>query len=241
MKTMNNHIQKLFLKGALCFLMATLAVPAFAQDDFEEEEPAENVKVRRVTVTKENYQLMTIKGIVLDEATKNPLSGIQVKTLGNIRYSAMSDEDGTFTIKVPVFATALYVHAPEFLSQQVAIPADTNTVVRIYMLNDKYASMYEDGTSYTATRSMVAKNDHNLSIDAEIQSRMGGDVRSIQRSGMPGTGNNFFIRGINSINATSQPLIILDGVELDMQQNREMLHNGYLNNILNNLILHKVF
>ena len=44
-----------------------------------------------------------------------------------------------------------------------------------------------------------------------------------------------FIRGLNSITADAQPLIVVDGVELDMQRDRASLHDGQFNNILANI------
>ena len=44
-----------------------------------------------------------------------------------------------------------------------------------------------------------------------------------------------FIRGINSLMSNAQPLIVIDGVEQDMQQNRVCLHDGQVNNILANI------
>ena len=43
------------------------------------------------------------------------------------------------------------------------------------------------------------------------------------------------VEGINSLNANAQPLIVIDGVVMDMQYNREMLHDGYYNNMLANI------
>jgi TonB-dependent SusC/RagA subfamily outer membrane receptor len=44
-----------------------------------------------------------------------------------------------------------------------------------------------------------------------------------------------FIRGLNSINANAQPLVIIDGVETDMQPGRATLHSGRAFNALASL------
>lgn len=232
MKSILYNIQKSFQRNALFVLAVMMVGPVFAQDFEEEDEEEESLK-RRVYVEAEKYDLVEVKGIILDEITKAPLGGIQVKALANKRYTAMSDDDGTFTIKVPKFITALYVYAPEFSSHQVAInPLDPDEIVKVYMLSDKFRPMYEDGTSYTAKRGFTATGGHAFTIDTELQEQLLGDVRSVQRSGAVGIGNNLFIRGLNSINATSAPLIIVDGIEMDQQLSREMLHQGDLNNML---------
>ena len=41
-----------------------------------------------------------------------------------------------------------------------------------------------------------------------------------------------FIRGLNSLNTTAQPLIVLDGMMMDMQLDRTSIHDGFFNNVL---------
>ena len=93
---------------------------------------------------------MSVKGVVSDLATGKPLAGVQLRSLANDRYTAMTDEKGAFTINVPTFTTALYVHSPEYLSQQVAIMAEDSTqTIQVKMLSDKFQPMYGTGTDYT--------------------------------------------------------------------------------------------
>ena len=121
------------------------------------------------------------------------------------------------------------------MSQQVSIIAgDSTQQVRISMLSDAFAPMYEDGTTITAKSSFVS-NGNGLSIDEEMTEKLGGDIRMNMHSGNLEQGAAMFIRGINSINANAQPLIILDGVELDMQQNRLSLHQGDIFNMLSTI------
>ena len=213
------------------------ATPAFAQSDDEddEEELETAIKQPKRNATQANYPTVTIRGSVTDQATGKPLAGIQLQALGNVRYTAMTEEDGTFAIKVPTFATALYVHAPEYADQQVAIIAgDSTQSVAIKMLYDKFGTMYGRGTSYTAKGE--AKIEHfGVTVDNEISHRLGSDVRTVMRSGAIDGGAAMFVRGLGSINADAQPLVIVDGIELDMQRDRYSLHDGQFNNMLSNI------
>ncbi len=233
MKSIIYNIQKAFNKNALCLIALGMAMPAMAQDDWTDEDVAKAPK--RPKVEQEKYQLKVVKGVVLDEVTKKPLGGVQVKALGNSRYTAMSDDDGTFSIKVPTFTTSLYVYSQEFSAQQVAIGGKEDNIV-VYMLSDKFRPMYEDATSITASRNFTATTGHNYTIDSDIENNLSGDIRTIQRSGSIGLGSSMFVRGMNSINANAQPLVIVDGVEMDMQLSREMLHSGNFNNMLANVM-----
>lgn len=224
----------MILRISLCSIMFGFTFVTFAQDD---DTSTNEVIVHSKPATKEDkqYQMKTVKGIILDQATKTPLAGIQIKTLENNRYTTMSDEDGLFTIIVPVFSTSLYVYAPQYLSQQVAIGKSGGKTLKILLLSDKYKRMYDNGNKIIATNSFASYASPSITIDGNIQSQLGSDIRSIQRSAAPAIGNAMFIRGLNSLNSNSQPLIVIDGVEQDMQQNRLSLHSGQFNNMLVNI------
>ena len=235
-----NFIEQGGLRLAVCTLMVGLSLGvgyAQSEDDADDEESTEAAikQPSRSEMKQVNYPTVTVKGIVRDQATGNPLPGIQLRALNNVRYTAMTDENGCFEIAIPEFTTALYVHAPEFLSQQVPVIAgDATQYLQISMLADKFQPMYGEGTDYTARRTAEI-NRFGVTVDAEIANKMGGDVRSIMRSGAVDGGATMFIRGLNSITSDAQPLIVIDGVEYDMQRNRSSLHDGQFNNILANI------
>src|SRR5574344_1574175 len=128
-------------KHIILLVAGLLSLPSmvWAQDDIDEE--ATTAPKVRKAVRKPQYAMKSLRGIVLDQGTKAPIAGVQVRTLGNVNYTAMTDETGTFTIKVPVFTTALYVHSPEYLPLQVAVSADTSKVMTIRLLSDRYQNM----------------------------------------------------------------------------------------------------
>jgi hypothetical protein len=97
-----------------------ITTPAIAQDDdATSEETTTQKKITRVVVP--SYPTKEVRGICIDAATKAPLAGIMLSALGNDNYTAMTGDNGEFVIKVPVYATALYVHSPQYLSLQVPI------------------------------------------------------------------------------------------------------------------------
>ena len=207
---------------------------AFAQDDdaIDDEEEVV-VKKKKPVVKMPTYPTKEVKGVCIDAVTKKPLAGIMVQALGDINYTAMSDEDGQFTIKVPEFATALYVHSPEFLSQHVGLGAQ-GTALTIEMISDKFRPMYDKNTHIGASATALVRNTTSQTIETDMENLLGADIRSISRSGGPGFGNAMFIRGLGSLTANAQPLIVIDGVVQDLQQTRSAQHYGdYINLLLN--------
>ena len=229
MKMKRQHILYFSILSMLC-----LGMPAYAQDDDVDDDDDVQVVYKKKTVKIPTYPTVEVKGQCIDAATKKPLAGVMIQALNDKNYTAMTEEDGTFVIKVPTFATALYVHAPEFLSQHVGLGRQ-GAELSIEMLSDKFKPMYDNTTPIVAAATADVKNTTSQTIETDIEELMGADVRSITRSGGPGYGAAMFVRGLSSLNANAQPLIVIDGVVQDMQQTRSSLHYGDYTNLLLNI------
>ncbi|MBQ8676805.1 MAG: SusC/RagA family TonB-linked outer membrane protein [Bacteroidaceae bacterium] len=231
---MNNNVKHFCKAGIAAMIFCIGVLPASAQDDVEEvvEEVAPVKKVKRAI---KQYPMVEISGKVVDAATGEPLPGVKIKSYNNSFYAAMTDSVGNYSISVPTFVTSLSAALEDYNMTQVAINGRTQGV-DIMLFSDVYNADYSEKTS--GSRSVSTSGfDYttSLTVDQEIQNRLGGDVRAISRSGIPGQGVSMFIEGFHSINATSQPLIVIDGVIHDQMYSSSMLHNGYYNNLLTTL------
>ena len=175
------------------------------------------------------YEMQTVKGTITDESTKQGIGGVRVQALGYEKYSTLTNEDGTYSIEVPTFVTSLYLYSPDYNVQQVAIK---NGDVNAALISDKLKGYYTDGTTITSRDGIVLDETSSLTLETEVEKFLAGSVHSVSRSGLPGQGAYLNIRGINSLNANAQPLIILDGNMIDPQYNRTSLHEGFYNNVL---------
>ena len=216
------------------FFNVLISQSVFAQDDTAIDEDEGTVVRRDPRPTMPSYPTKEIKGVCVDAATKTPLAGIMLRALDNANYTAMTDDNGEFTIKVPTFSTALFVHTPQYLSLQVSI-AGVDEPLHIEMIPDHFRSMYTLGTNVTASNTQQIVNTTTQTVETDIEGIMGADVRAITRSGGPGYGAAMFVRGLNSLTANAQPLIVIDGVVQDMQQTRTTLHDGDYTNLLLNI------
>lgn len=227
---MKRHIILWF--SILCALC--IGMPAHAQDDESANDDTEVKAPKKPTVKVPTYPTMEVKGICVDAVSKAPLAGIMIQALGNTNYTAMTEDNGQFTIKVPTFATVLYVHSPEYLDQHVGLGKE-GELIHIEMLSDKFRPMYDQDTHIGASSTVKVANTTSQTIETDIEGNLGADVRSITRSGGPGYGAAMFVRGLNSLTANAQPLIVIDGVVQDMQQTRTTLHYGDYNNLMLNI------
>lgn len=216
--------------AAAMFFMGA-ALPALAQDDVDSEEAAQVVVKKPVKPVKK-YPMVEIKGKVVDAATGEALAGVKLHAYNNSFYTAMTDENGEYTISVPTFVTSIATDYEDYNTNRVSINGRT-AGVNISLYPSKYQKDYSSGAS--ASKSVSTKgfiNTTAVTADQEIQNRLGADVRSISRSALPGQGAAMFINGFNSLNSNAQPLIILDGVVYDMMYDSDNVHSGYFNNLL---------
>lgn len=227
----NNKFQQGFLKVGIGLMMLSGATTLMAQD----EANAVTVdSIRRKPVkAAPKYEMKEVSGYVYDAATKQPLDGARVQAYNDNRYSIMTDENGRYTISVPVFVTSLYVSVPEYNDIQVAIDGNKAPAVALY--SNKFNSFYSSNTVLTAQKTAVIDNSSSITIDTEIENKLGGDIYTINRSGLHGQGAAMFIRGLNSLNTNAQPLFVVDGMIIDMQLDRASIHDGFFNNILSGI------
>ena len=168
-------------------LLAFGSLTVYAQNDDTDEDDVPAKVIKKPVAKLPSYPTMEIAGICVDAATKQPLAGIMVQALNDKNYTAMTGEDGHFVIKVPEFATALYIHASEYLSQQVAI-GPQGTAIYVEMLSDKFRPMYGKSNTVGASAVTTISNTTSQTVETDIEGQIGADVRSISRSGGPGYG-----------------------------------------------------
>jgi len=156
-----------------------------------------------------------IKGSVMS-ASKEPISGATILVTSK-NLSAVSKADGTFTIGAST-GDVLTFSAVGFESKDVKT---TGLVVNV-VLNESIKSMDEiisigyqklRKSDVTGAVSSVRAKELNLSTPTLSQALVGkvAGVQVSQVSGAPYSGTKIRVRGIGSINASSEPLYVVDG------------------------------
>ncbi|MBQ8969371.1 MAG: SusC/RagA family TonB-linked outer membrane protein [Bacteroidaceae bacterium] len=236
MKKTSNRFLHIDLKRGLCLAMLSCVCfsTVYAQAETEEEDAAAvnvyNKRKAEKEKAEKQYPMQTVKGIVTDNATGNPLGGVRIQALGYEKYSVLTEEDGTYSIDVPEFVHTLYLYVPGYATQQLAIKKGKEA--NASMLSDVFNSYYTDGTNITAKATAHLDQTSSLTVETDMENKLAGALHSISRSGLPGQGAYLSIRGVNSLNANAQPLIVIDGNIIDPEYERTSLHAGYFNNLL---------
>ena len=151
------------------------------------------------------------------------IQGATVVAKGS-KAGTSTNANGAFTLSVPENVYALTVTSIGYSQQDVSILNQTSVAVSLVSttqsLNDVVVIGY--GTTRRkdltgAITSVQAKNFNQGQIaapDQLLQNKVAG-VEVSTTSGQPGSATTIRVRGTNSILNTGNPLIVVDGVELD--------------------------
>lgn len=160
--------------------------------------------------------LVKITGRVTDE--KNlPVPGASVATKTGGRGTT-TDDDGRFTLTVES-GTILVISSTGFTSQEVvareAKPLVISLKTDVQSLGEVVSIGYQRlrKSDLTGAVSSVKASELNLSSPTISQALVGkiAGVQVSQVSGAPYAGTKIRVRGIGSINASSEPLYVIDG------------------------------
>ena len=164
-------------------------------------------------------QQITVKGHVKD-AIGEPVIGATVKVAGT-QAGAVSDFDGNFTIKADQGATLTVTYVGYQTATVKAAPSvevimqdDAQLLENVVVIGYGRAKKSDLTGSVTAIK--PDEMNHGLITSAQdaLQGKVAG-VNITNSGGMPGSGATIRIRGGSSLNASNDPLIVIDGLAMD--------------------------
>ncbi len=163
----------------------------------------------------------TVTGNVTD-ANGDPMIGITVTLDG--KPVAVTDLDGNFTVNNAKSTSVVKLSYVGYLDQQftvgnksqfnIVMKEDPKSLEEVVVVG--YGTMKRSDLTGAVTSvgdEAIAKSVPT-SIDQVLQGRAAG-VQIQANTGTPGGSSTIRIRGTNSLNATSQPIFVIDGVIID--------------------------
>ena len=164
-------------------------------------------------------QAFPVTGIVTDNKG-NPLPGVTV-TVKNTTIGTVTKENGEYTLSLPgdnhtlVFSYIGYTRKEVTVGSQPTI----NVVMESSVASLDQLVVIGYGTqkkkNLTGSIGMINAAQMEKNPGGSINTSMQGKIAGLQittNSGEPAAGANITLRGVSSINGSSQPLIIIDGV-----------------------------
>ncbi len=170
-------------------------------------------------------QNRTITGTVTDANDGVMLPGVSVVLRGTTLGTA-SDLDGKFQLVIPESQMSGAVLVASYIGYETAEVSVTGDVVNIQLtvkdesLDEVVIIGYGKVKKEDATGSVLAvgSDDFNQGAITSAQELLVGKTAGVvitSNGGAPGAGSTIRIRGGSSLNASNDPLIIIDGVPID--------------------------
>ncbi len=164
----------------------------------------------------------TLQGKVLDAATGKAIVGASVSMPGVA--SAFSDNDGHFQLKKTADNAVLQVKASGYATRTLAYRGQNEVTVELYEQGYINATQQVSLPFADVRSEQVAQSYYNYdasgfqkrgAVSAEELLVGGSGLNAVARSGAAGSGVNMYLRGFNSLNANTQPLIVMNGMPID--------------------------
>ena len=166
-------------------------------------------------------QTRTIKGVVTDAQNGEALIGATVIVEGD-KSGTVTDFDGNFSLQVPSSAKKVKISYIGYIDQVVAI--SDNMKVNLESDSKALADVVVIGygtarkSDLTGSVATVKAKDFNKGLVSSPEQLINGKVSGVQimsNSGSASAGSTIRVRGGASLNASNDPLIVLDGVPLE--------------------------
>ena len=172
-----------------------------------------------VAVTVAAQSQVDVKGVVTDE-TGAPMVGVAVFVEGTTN-GTMTDEKGAYSIKAPSPEAVLRFEMMGYKAIQAKVGNKSTLSVQMQpdtqFLEEVVVIGFGEKKKSDLTGSVVNVKMNDVldspltSVDQALQGKVAG-VDIITSSGDPTAGTSIRIRGSRSINASNEPLIVVDGV-----------------------------
>ncbi|AWV98520.1 SusC/RagA family TonB-linked outer membrane protein [Arcticibacterium luteifluviistationis] len=162
--------------------------------------------------------LQTVSGTVKDD-TGETLPGVSIVVKGTTNGTT-TDIDGSFTLNVPTKSSVLVFSFVGYLAQEVTVGNQSQINVNLKLdtqaLDEVVVVGYGTAKKKDLTGAVSSVNieDTRLQPNTNASQILRGTTAGVQviDNGRPGQAGSIRIRGINSISASTDPLIVLDGI-----------------------------
>ena len=168
------------------------------------------------------YAQITVQGNVKDSEGE-PVIGASIKIVGTTA-GTVTDFDGNFTLSNVAPGAKLQVSSIGYATQEVTAAEDLviTLVEDSKVLNDLVVIGYGVVKKSDLTGSVTAlkPDSKNKGVVVSAQDMLGGKIAGVNvvsDGGTPGGSSTIRIRGGSSLNASNNPLIVIDGVPMDQQ------------------------
>jgi len=166
-------------------------------------------------------QKVTVKGVVVDGQTQEPMIGLTIKEKGQTT-GAVTNIDGQYAISVPSNATLVFSYMGYKTVEQAVNGRNSINIEMmpdVAQLDELIVIGYgvQKKSDVTGSISSISGKDiNNIPVSSTLQALQGraAGVNIIQNTGAPGGKTTIQLRGVGTVN-DSDPLYVVDGFIVD--------------------------
>ena len=183
-----------------------------------------------------------IKGRVADAATGEAIIGASI--IYNNKVGAITDLEGRFHLDIVSYPSDINISYVGYQSLQVKV-GERDSVVNIrlhedsHQLNDVVVVGYgtQKRTQLTGSVATISSEKIDIFPAPTLDAALGGIVTGVDitQNGQPGSGSTIRIRGGNSVNASNNPLYVIDGFIYQVDASSQKTGIGNLESTLDPL------
>jgi TonB-dependent starch-binding outer membrane protein SusC len=164
----------------------------------------------------------SVSGTVTDSKDGTPVAGVTVSVKGT-KTAVKTDAAGAYTITAATNAPVLVFSSVGFTTQQVTA-ANGSASVKLTQSNTQLQDVVVVGYGTARKKDLsgsittISSKDFQKGVMSTPEQLIAGKVAGvsiISNGGQPGSGSIIRIRGGSSLNASNDPLIVIDGIPLD--------------------------
>ncbi len=168
-----------------------------------------------------SYAQRVLKGKVTDVADGKGIPGVSVAVKGKAGNTAVSTSNGDFTISIPSNSSVLIFTYMGYATQEITVGSQNNLKVSLsasnQLLDEVMVVAYGTAkkSTYTGSAATINADKTKEMPVTSFQNALTGRVAGVQitnASGQAGATPSIRIRGTGSINASNEPLYVIDGV-----------------------------
>ena len=161
----------------------------------------------------------TVKGQVTDDSGE-PLPGVFVE-VENMKIGTMTDGDGNYTIDAKSGNASLVFSCFGLMTEKVKIDSrhlvNISMIHEVMLLDDVVVIGYGEvkKSDLTGSVSTIKGQEMDDKVILSVEDAMKGKAAGVyisQNDGVPGSEFSIRIRGVSSVNASSTPIFVVDGV-----------------------------
>ncbi|HEX2970273.1 MAG TPA: TonB-dependent receptor [Bacteroidales bacterium] len=178
-------------------------------------------------------QEVPVTGYVISEQDKTALTGVSIVLKGTT-HGTITDENGFYSIQADPGSTLVFsfigftkkeVQVSERKKLDILMSPETHVFDEIVVVGYGTQTRKSLTSSISSVNTAETIDIPSVSVDQQVQGRAAG-VQVMSNTGIPGEGIFMRIRGVTSINASNEPLYVIDGVFVNNQSLQSIATQG---------------